>query len=159
MHVCSTVENSIDVSTWHSLLPPHLCHSLTESADAMLVLGKHKEMMQHIKEWVVEHALEYIIATTKLHKWLCVYMSTSRYEDEVFQEWSRGVEEVAHINLKKPLLIRDEQTNRISLNFDPQVRDWFIICCSRWRITALLYCTWTLDLQQHASVLLITVAL
>ena len=50
-------------------------------------------------------------------------MSTSSYEDEVFQEWSRGVEEVAHINLKKPLLIKDEQTNSISLNFDPQVRD------------------------------------
>ena len=56
VHVAN--QNTKPLCTWHSLPPPHLCHSLTESADAMLVLGKHKEMMQLIKKWVIEHTSE-----------------------------------------------------------------------------------------------------
>lgn len=45
------------------------------------------------------------------------------YEDEVFQEWSREVEEVSRINLEKPLLLKDNQTSNLALNFDPKVRE------------------------------------
>lgn len=45
------------------------------------------------------------------------------YEDEVFQEWSREVEEVSRINLEKPLLLKDNKTSNIALNFDPKVRE------------------------------------
>lgn len=45
----------------------------------------------------------------------------SRYETEVFSEWTQGVDEVAKANLDKPLILRDPDTLSISVNFDPKV--------------------------------------
>ncbi len=45
----------------------------------------------------------------------------SSYEDEVYSEWTEGVDEVAKANLDKPLLTRDPSSLHIKVNFDPQV--------------------------------------
>ena len=45
-----------------------------------------------------------------------------RYEDEVYLEWTEGVDEIAKANLDKPLIVRDPSTLHIHVNFDPQVR-------------------------------------
>ena len=44
-----------------------------------------------------------------------------RYETEVFNEWTQGVDKVAKANLDKPLIVRDPKTLSISVNFDPKV--------------------------------------
>ena len=49
----------------------------------------------------------------------CIYYF--RKEDEVYEEWKATVDEVAKMNLEKPLLIRDPNTLTIEVNFDPQV--------------------------------------
>lgn len=43
------------------------------------------------------------------------------YEIEVYQEWTSKVEEVSKTNLEKPLLIRNEETSQLTVNFDPEV--------------------------------------
>ena len=44
-----------------------------------------------------------------------------RYEAEVYSDWTQGVDEIAKVNLDKPLIVRDPQTLSISVNFDPKV--------------------------------------
>ena len=44
-----------------------------------------------------------------------------RFEDEVYNEWTQGVDEVAKANLEKPLLLRDPKSSLISVNFDPNL--------------------------------------
>lgn len=44
-----------------------------------------------------------------------------RYEKNTYDKWTRDVGEVAQQNLDKPLIIRDEQTLLIKVNFDPEV--------------------------------------
>ena len=39
----------------------------------------------------------------------------------MYKEWTATVDEIAHTNLEKPLLVRDPNTLMISVNFDPQV--------------------------------------
>ena len=39
----------------------------------------------------------------------------------MYNEWTQGVEEVAKVNLEKPLLLRDPRTSLISVNFDPRL--------------------------------------
>ena len=39
----------------------------------------------------------------------------------MYEEWKATVDEVAKMNLEKPLLIRDPNTLTIEVNFDPQV--------------------------------------
>ena len=51
----------------------------------------------------------------------CVHVSSLSYEDEVYSEWTQGVESVARTNLEKPLLLRNTDTQYIGVNFDPQV--------------------------------------
>ena len=46
---------------------------------------------------------------------------TPRFEEEVFSEWTQGVDEVASANLEKPLLLRSKETHLLSVNFDPKV--------------------------------------
>ncbi|XP_064397591.1 dynein beta chain, ciliary-like isoform X3 [Halichondria panicea] len=64
-----------------------------ETAEAMLVIQKHVEMMALI----------------------------AKLEAEVYQEWIAGVDEVAKINLEKPLLLRASTGSHLSVNFDPQL--------------------------------------
>jgi len=44
-----------------------------------------------------------------------------RFEDDVYCDWTQGVNEVALTNLNKPLLLRDKDAQLISVNFDPKV--------------------------------------
>lgn len=44
------------------------------------------------------------------------------YETEVYKEWTIKVEEVSKTNLEKPLLIRNDDTSQLTVNFDPEVQ-------------------------------------
>jgi dynein heavy chain len=44
-----------------------------------------------------------------------------RFEDDVYNEWTQGVDEVAKANLEKPLVLRDLKSSLISVNFDPNL--------------------------------------
>ena len=48
-------------------------------------------------------------------------LSPTSYEEEVFTEWTQGVDDIAKTNLDKPLLLRNPSTQLISVNFDPQL--------------------------------------
>ena len=43
------------------------------------------------------------------------------WDEEVYKEWAAGVNEACAFNLKQPLLLRNEETRLISVNFDPQL--------------------------------------
>lgn len=43
------------------------------------------------------------------------------FEKHVFEEWSAGVPKQIEVNLEKPLLLRDEKTQCLSLNFSIQL--------------------------------------
>jgi hypothetical protein len=43
------------------------------------------------------------------------------HEIKVYEEWTAKVEDVSKANLEKPLLIRNEETSRLTVNFDPEV--------------------------------------
>ena len=44
-----------------------------------------------------------------------------RYETEAYSDWTQGVDQVAKVNLDKPLIVRDPNTLLISVNFDPKL--------------------------------------
>lgn len=62
------------------------------------------------------YAVSIIVMWILLH---CV--CTCSYEVEVYQQWTSQVEEVSTSNLQKPLLIRNEETSQLKVNFDPEV--------------------------------------
>ena len=43
------------------------------------------------------------------------------YENEVYNDWSSGVDDVAITSLKKCLLTRDPVIQHLAINFDPSV--------------------------------------
>ena len=43
------------------------------------------------------------------------------HEVKVYKEWTAKVEDVSKTNLEKPLLIRNEETSQLKVNFDPEV--------------------------------------
>jgi len=45
----------------------------------------------------------------------------SSFEKKIYQRWVAGVDEACSFNLAQPLIVRNEETNFISVNFDPQV--------------------------------------
>lgn len=48
--------------------------------------------------------------------WICC-----RFETNTYNEWIAGVSEACSFNLAQQLLIRNEETKLIAINFDPQV--------------------------------------
>ena len=44
-----------------------------------------------------------------------------RWEEEMYKEWTAGVDEACSFNLNQPLLVRNEETKLIQVNFDPQL--------------------------------------
>ena len=44
-----------------------------------------------------------------------------RFESETYTAWVQKVEQNTDFNLNKPIITRDEETNHIAVNFDPQV--------------------------------------
>ena len=51
------------------------------------------------------------------------YVVVDRFESSLYSDWIAGVSEACSFNLAQQLLVRNEQTKLISVNFDPQV--WF----------------------------------
>ena len=39
----------------------------------------------------------------------------------MYAEWTQGVDEIAKVNLEKPLLLRDSKSSLLSVNFDPKL--------------------------------------
>ncbi|GFN78401.1 dynein heavy chain 9, axonemal, partial [Plakobranchus ocellatus] len=68
-------------------------HPLMDSERAKLVFTKYEEMMTLLGQW----------------------------DQEVYSDWTKGVDEACSFNLKQPLLTRNEETNLIAVNFDPQL--------------------------------------
>lgn len=48
----------------------------------------------------------------------------------MYSEWTQSVDEVANANLEKPLLVRNTDTQLVSVNFDPKVHRLFFVFCS-----------------------------
>lgn len=44
-----------------------------------------------------------------------------RYEAETYSKWTADVDRVVNINMVKPLLVRNDETLLLTLNFDPEV--------------------------------------
>ncbi len=44
-----------------------------------------------------------------------------RYEMETYENWTAEVNRIAEKNLEKPLLVRNEETLLLTMNFDPEV--------------------------------------
>ena len=42
----------------------------------------------------------------------------------IYKDWTNSVGEVSELNLDLPLLTRNEESKLISVNFDPQVRNF-----------------------------------
>ena len=49
------------------------------------------------------------------------------YEEAAYKEWEGGVEATSAAKLKQPILVRNEETSLLSVNFDPDLLwSWFI---------------------------------
>ncbi|BFZ02963.1 hypothetical protein BsWGS_06002 [Bradybaena similaris] len=68
-------------------------HPIMESDHAKLVFTKYEEMMSLLSQW----------------------------NQHVYKDWTKGVDEACSFNLKQPLLTRNDETNLIAVNFDPQL--------------------------------------
>lgn len=44
-----------------------------------------------------------------------------RFEKETYDKWTAQVDEIVKINLEKPLLVRDQDSLLLTMNFDPKV--------------------------------------
>lgn len=64
-----------------------------DTENAKLVFTKFEEMLQLLSQW----------------------------DEEVYKEWATGVSEACAFNLGQPLIIRNEESKLISVNFDPQL--------------------------------------
>lgn len=49
-------------------------------------------------------------------------LSSGRYQEKLYLDWSQTVSEKSQYNLAQPLIRRDPETKLITVNFDPQVR-------------------------------------
>ena len=62
--------------------------------------------------------------------WNAVLCCCCSFEKKIYQRWVAGVDEACSFNLAQPLIVRNEETNFIAVNFDPQV-----IAVSHWHDT------------------------
>lgn len=44
-----------------------------------------------------------------------------RYEMTIYKNWTADVNRIVEKNLEKPLLVRNEETLLLTMNFDPEV--------------------------------------
>ncbi|CAH1258196.1 DNAH17 [Branchiostoma lanceolatum] len=71
----------------------HIDHPCMHTEEAKIIFRKHEEMMNLL----------------------------SRFDDKVYDNWTKGVDDTCHFNLDQPLINRDERTRHISVNFDPKL--------------------------------------
>ena len=50
-----------------------------------------------------------------------IYIFSYSFEDKTYLEWTEGVDAIAKTNLERPLLVRDDNTELLSVNFNPQL--------------------------------------
>lgn len=50
--------------------------------------------------------------------WKCISL---RFEKDVFESWASGISDQCAFNLQQQIINRDEHSNLLSVNFDPQV--------------------------------------
>ena len=50
---------------------------------------------------------------------ICLFVCS--WDEQAYKEWKAGVDEACSFNLSQPLLMRNEETKLISVNFDPQL--------------------------------------
>ena len=50
-----------------------------------------------------------------------IFTFITRFQDQIYQHWTTGIEEKCKFNLGQPLITRNQETQLISVNFDPQV--------------------------------------
>lgn len=53
----------------------------------------------------------------------CVLEVLDKMDEEIYTNWSVGLEELCHTHLNEPLLILDEESSFYSVNFNPAVRN------------------------------------
>ena len=71
----------------------HIEHTCMQGEDAKLVYTKHEEMMDLLNGW----------------------------DKDIYSEWTAGVSEACSFNMNQPLVMRNEETKLIQVNFDPQL--------------------------------------
>ncbi|KAK3091630.1 hypothetical protein FSP39_021358 [Pinctada imbricata] len=71
----------------------HLEHPCMETENAKLVFTKYEQMLDLLGGW----------------------------EEVIYKEWAAGVDEACSFNLNQPLIVRNEETKLIQVNFDPQL--------------------------------------
>ena len=81
-----------------------------ESAEAMIVFNKYDELMELVKKYVIGKKFN-------SH----TYLILCSFEDKTYTEWTEGVDVIAKTNLERPLLVRDSNTELLSVNFNPQL--------------------------------------
>ncbi len=70
----------------------------------------------------------------------CVLEVLDQMDEEVYANWSVGLDEVCHTHLNEPLLILDEESSLYSLNFNPAVRHMHkLIYLTKWRFPFYFY--------------------
>ncbi|OCT60754.1 dynein heavy chain 9, axonemal isoform X2 [Xenopus laevis] len=71
----------------------HVTHPCMESAEGVQMKQKYEEMMALLE----------------------------KYKEKLYEEWCQTVSEKSQYNLTRPLIVRDENTKLIFVNFDPQL--------------------------------------
>ncbi|XP_071813348.1 dynein beta chain, ciliary-like isoform X2 [Apostichopus japonicus] len=71
----------------------HVEHPIMQTEDATKVFAKYEEMMALL----------------------------SKYEESVFKDWIEVVDETCQVNLNQALIMRNQETKLISVNFDPKL--------------------------------------
>ena len=52
------------------------------------------------------------------------------FEKKIYERWVAGVDEACSFNLAQPLIVRNEETNFLAVNFDPQVTFELVTSCA-----------------------------
>ncbi|XP_071954573.1 dynein beta chain, ciliary-like [Antedon mediterranea] len=71
----------------------HIEHPVMQTEDAATIFNKYEEMMELL----------------------------GKYEVKVYESWTADVDDVCSVNLNQPLVVRNKETNLISVNFDPKL--------------------------------------
>ena len=115
-------------------VPPWLASRHTDTrtqADRILTsfiwLTVPAELKKYKKTWSV---LTWSWTVCVRLLWNAVLCCCCSFEKKIYQRWVAGVDEACSFNLAQPLIVRNEETNFIAVNFDPQV-----IAVSHWHDT------------------------
>lgn len=69
-----------------------------------------------------------------------------RFDKDLYAQWVAGVDEACSFNLAQPLIVRNDESNFISVNFDPQVTAislFLTVLPTLWLILVMSSCSWS----------------